>query len=284
MRRMLFSVVFVLVSMLVISSCSLTENDPVLDSEDIVSSDNQQMDTKAWDDRPLFQMPVPGGESWSVSTWSGHNPDRAADMNWGSYAESDYGKRIEASFSGKVTVSKYSTTSGYGNYVVIDHGAGWKTLYAHLKSRNVSVGEIVHSGHKIGECGHSSALYTFATHLHYEQQYNGSPTSIKFNGTTLTYYEKKNYTSKNYSKATGTVNTSGGTLNVRSGPGTSYPIVGTKNNGETINIYSQAYGQTVSGPYGTSAVWDHIHDGYVSDAYIYTGSDGLVAPVENNFF
>lgn len=145
------------------------------------------------------------------------------------------------------------------------------------------MGDIVHSGQKIGECGHSSAKYNIATHLHFEQRYNGSPVSIQFNGTTLTYYQKKNYTSKNTSKATGTVNTSGSTLNVRSGPGTGYPIVGTVSKGEKVYIYSQAYGTTVSGPYGNSKIWDHIHKGYVSDAYIYTGSDGLVAPLENSF-
>ncbi len=278
-KNMLGFLLMVSALMLALYSCSLSDNSDLGVSEtDLPETDVAQ--TMSYSDRPKFQMPVPGGQSWSVSTWSGHNPRLAADLNWGSYAESDYGKRIEASFSGKVITSKYSTTTGYGHYVVIDHGKGWTTLYAHLKSRDVSVGQRVHTGQKIGECGHSSAKYSFATHLHYEQRYNGSATYIKFNGTQLVYYQKKNYTSKNYKSATGTVNTSGATLNVRSGPGTSYPVVATVKKGEKVAIYSQAYGTKITGPYGSSTIWDHIHEGYVSDTYIYTGSDGLVAPLE----
>lgn len=68
-------------------------------------------------------------------------------------------------------------------------------------------------------------------------------------------------------------------LNVRSGPGTGYPIVRVLSEGSRVRIYCQTTGTWVSGPYGTSNVWDNIGSGqYVSDAYIYTGSDGYVAP------
>ncbi|GAA2286801.1 hypothetical protein GCM10010145_66980 [Streptomyces ruber] len=68
-------------------------------------------------------------------------------------------------------------------------------------------------------------------------------------------------------------------LNVRSGPGTQYGIVGTLPAGAQVSIRCQRTGTTVSGPYGTSNIWDSIASGqYVSDAYVYTGSDGYVAP------
>ncbi|WP_055626922.1 SH3 domain-containing protein [Streptomyces hirsutus] len=67
-------------------------------------------------------------------------------------------------------------------------------------------------------------------------------------------------------------------LNVRSGPGTSYGIVRTLPVGAQVPIYCQTPGTTVTGPYGTSNIWDNISNGqYVSDAYVKTGSDGYVA-------
>ncbi|BBC35620.1 hypothetical protein SGFS_069140 [Streptomyces graminofaciens] len=68
-------------------------------------------------------------------------------------------------------------------------------------------------------------------------------------------------------------------LNVRSGPATSYGIVRVLAEGARVPIFCQTPGQTISGPYGTTKVWDNIGDGeYISDAYVYTGSDGYVAP------
>ncbi|MEU6103254.1 peptidase [Streptomyces flaveolus] len=66
-------------------------------------------------------------------------------------------------------------------------------------------------------------------------------------------------------------------LNVRSGPGTGYGIVRVLSEGARVPIYCQTPGTTVTGPYGTSNVWDNIGNGYVSDTYVRTGSDGYVA-------
>lgn len=67
-------------------------------------------------------------------------------------------------------------------------------------------------------------------------------------------------------------------LNVRSGPSTNSAVVRTLPAGTSVSIRCQRYGQRVSGPYGTSEIWDCIGSGqYVSDAYIKTGSDGFVA-------
>ncbi|WP_327704242.1 peptidase [Streptomyces decoyicus] len=68
-------------------------------------------------------------------------------------------------------------------------------------------------------------------------------------------------------------------VKVRQGPGTNYPAVRTLAEGARIQIRCQRHGQSVSGPYGTSDVWDCIGSGqYVSDAYVRTGSSGMVAP------
>ncbi|MFF4259429.1 SH3 domain-containing protein [Streptomyces sp. NPDC001663] len=67
-------------------------------------------------------------------------------------------------------------------------------------------------------------------------------------------------------------------LNVRSGPGTQYGIVRVLPEGAKVPIYCQTPGTTVTGPYGTSKIWDNIDDGeFVSDAYVLTGTDGYVA-------
>ncbi|MGV9563320.1 SH3 domain-containing protein [Streptomyces sp. NPDC003480] len=66
-------------------------------------------------------------------------------------------------------------------------------------------------------------------------------------------------------------------LRVRSGPGTGYGVVRTLPEGAKVPIYCQTPGTTVTGPYGTSNIWDSIDDGeYVADAYVHTGSDGYV--------
>ncbi|MBB6418707.1 SH3 domain-containing protein [Streptomyces sp. AK010] len=68
-------------------------------------------------------------------------------------------------------------------------------------------------------------------------------------------------------------------LNVRSGPGTGYALVRVLPEGARVTIFCQRPGTTVTGPYGTTNIWDNIDDGeYVSDAYVQTGSDGYVRP------
>ncbi|MET7913892.1 peptidase [Streptomyces avermitilis] len=68
-------------------------------------------------------------------------------------------------------------------------------------------------------------------------------------------------------------------VNVRSGPGTHYSVVRTLPEGASVPIYCQRPGESVSGPYGTTSLWDCIANAqYVSDAYVKTGSDGYVAP------
>lgn len=61
---------------------------------------------------------------------------------------------------------------GYGNYILIDHGNGFATLYGHLTSVNVNVGDNVTKGHQIGTMG--STGYSTGYHLHFELRYNGT--------------------------------------------------------------------------------------------------------------
>ncbi|MEV0000591.1 SH3 domain-containing protein [Streptomyces sp. NPDC050848] len=67
-------------------------------------------------------------------------------------------------------------------------------------------------------------------------------------------------------------------VNVRSGPGTQYRIVRTLALDVRVPILCQTTGERVTGPYGTTNIWDNIASGeFISDAYVKTGSDGFVA-------
>lgn len=63
--------------------------------------------------------------------------------------------------------------SGYGNHIVINHGFGYQTLYAHLSKYNVKVGQKVKRGDIIGFIG--STGRSEAPHLHYEVHVNKEP-------------------------------------------------------------------------------------------------------------
>ena len=83
-----------------------------------------------------------------------------------------YNSSIYAAKAGQVIISEYS--SSYGNYVVVYHGAGNTTLYAHMSSRKVSVGQQVKQGDVLGITG--STGNSTGPHLHFE---------IKENNTTI---------------------------------------------------------------------------------------------------
>ena len=80
-----------------------------------------------------------------------------------------YTSPIYAAKAGTVIISQYS--SSYGNYVVISHGTGNTTLYAHMSSIKVSVGTYVQQGQTIGITG--STGHSTGPHLHFEVVENG---------------------------------------------------------------------------------------------------------------
>ncbi len=73
---------------------------------------------------------------------------------------------ILAADSGKVIVAGWPDNAGYGNRIVIDHGNGYETLYAHLSKIYVVAGQTVNRGDTIGQMG--STGRSTGTHLHFE--------------------------------------------------------------------------------------------------------------------
>lgn len=98
-----------------------------------------------------------------------------------------YGSAIYAADSGTVVASSDGWNGGWGNYVMIDHGNGMQTLYAHMSSRAVSVGQTVSRGQTIGYVG-STGMSTGA-HLHFEMYINGSriDPQTRYPGMSFTY-------------------------------------------------------------------------------------------------
>lgn len=80
------------------------------------------------------------------------------------------GTKVYAANAGTVTTSGYS--SAWGNYIIINHGGGYTTLYAHLSRRSVAKGDKVKQGDVIGQSGNTG--YSTAPHLHFEINKDGS--------------------------------------------------------------------------------------------------------------
>ena len=112
-----------------------------------------------------FTWPVPGFTNISCGYSSGH---KAIDISGG--GRTIYGTPIVAADSGKVVTATYHYS--YGNYVMIDHGGGYSTLYAHASSLTVSAGQTVTKGQTIAYVG--STGNSTGPHLHFEVRVNGN--------------------------------------------------------------------------------------------------------------
>lgn len=79
---------------------------------------------------------------------------------------------VTAAQAGKVKASGWNN-GGYGNRVLIDHGGGIETLYAHLETVAVAVGDVVEAGAYLGDMG--STGNSSGKHLHFEIRKGGIP-------------------------------------------------------------------------------------------------------------
>ncbi|MEI6312601.1 MAG: M23 family metallopeptidase [Bacteroidota bacterium] len=125
---------------------------------------------------------------------------RTPRMHTGLDFTAPIGTDIFCTGKGKVVAVEYNS-GGYGNHVIIDHGYGYQSHYAHMSRFNCKVGQEVNRGDLIGFVG--STGKSTGPHLHYEIIYNGEkidPVHFFYNDLTNAQYEQMLELSKNAAK------------------------------------------------------------------------------------
>jgi hypothetical protein len=107
-----------------------------------------------------------------VVIYDGENVDSCSPHCYQGHPGYDWsmteGTPIHATSSGIVETTRFNLTTGYGNYIVINHPDGFRTLYAHLRANtpfNVSVGDVVGQGDIVGWSGNTGN--STGAHLHF---------------------------------------------------------------------------------------------------------------------
>ena len=119
-----------------------------------------------------YTYPLPSGYRYVTSKFGyrNHPVTGVYKLHTGVDISAPNGTAIYAAQSGTVIIAGYS--SAWGNYVVINHGGGITTLYAHMSKILTTKGATVSAGTQIGKVG--STGYSTGNHLHFEVRQNGS--------------------------------------------------------------------------------------------------------------
>jgi len=124
----------------------------------------------SYSDSSILGWPIEAGVYYFISSEQGWRSLNGIEENHlGMDIACAAGTDILAANGG--TVVKSEEHWSYGNYVLIDHGGGISTLYAHMDACLVKEGESVSAGQLIGHCGLTG--YTLGYHLHFEVRENG---------------------------------------------------------------------------------------------------------------
>jgi murein DD-endopeptidase MepM/ murein hydrolase activator NlpD len=116
---------------------------------------------------------VASSSSVKIGSSSGYRRDpftRRAKFHSGVDIKAKWGDPIAASQAGRIQFAGWY--HGYGNLVIVDHGGGITTYYAHLSSFEVTSGDLVQRGTVVGNAG--STGRATSPHLHYEVRINGN--------------------------------------------------------------------------------------------------------------
>ncbi len=119
-----------------------------------------------------------------------HPIQKIPKMHYGIDFTAPRGTPIHSTGDGKVEKILYKKT-GYGTHVIINHGYGYKTLYAHMSKVDVKVGDEVKRGNVIGKVGNTGS--STAPHCHYEVIYQGqkvNPLNYCLDGLTPEEYQQ----------------------------------------------------------------------------------------------
>lgn len=119
-----------------------------------------------------FMWPLPAGNNVVTCKYGmrTHPITGKRKLHTGVDLRAATGTKVYAANKGTVTTSGYS--SAWGNYIIISHGGGITTLYAHMSKRSVSKDDKVKQGDIIGYSGNTG--YSTAPHLHFEISKNGA--------------------------------------------------------------------------------------------------------------
>jgi len=123
---------------------------------------------------PAIQ-PVANKDLRRIGSYFGYRTDpfyKVTKFHEGIDFTATVGTDIYATGDGTVASIEYSRR-GYGNMVIISHGFGYETVYAHMSKMNVKPGQKVKRGQVIGHVGNTGK--STSPHLHYEVRKNGLP-------------------------------------------------------------------------------------------------------------
>ncbi|SDD27630.1 M23 family metallopeptidase [Auraticoccus monumenti] len=184
------SVLSTIGSLAAVAALALAGFSALLPAAPAAASEESTTTTQA---RPLLKVPFPCHQEWRGVTFAGHERALAIDFNQGS-GDSDLGRPVKASAAGTVSTARFLSGQGFGEYVIINHGGGWQTVYAHLQrgSTTVSVGDRVSATTTIGRVG-KTGLVDSTSHLHYEQRLNGDDVRIVFGRSNAVQYYATDY-------------------------------------------------------------------------------------------
>lgn len=139
---------------------------------------------------PAIQ-PVSNKDLRRIGSYFGYRTDpfyKVSKFHEGIDFTAPIGTEIYATGDGVVKTIEYSR-GGYGNMIVISHGFGYETAYAHMNKMNIKQGQKVKRGQVIGFVGNTGK--STAPHLHYEVRKNGTaidPINFFFNDITPEEY------------------------------------------------------------------------------------------------
>lgn len=129
---------------------------------------------------------ISSGYGWRSDPFSGSSSWHGG-IDIATYGMANY---ILAAENGQVSLAQWY--GDYGNCIIIDHGGGTATLYGHLSSIQVRVGQTVSRGQRIGRAGTTGR--STGVHLHFEvREYNKPPARYYNNGTPDYRYNPMNY-------------------------------------------------------------------------------------------
>jgi len=122
--------------------------------------------------------------------WRIHPIYKISKFHYGMDFTAPLGTDVYATGNGTV-IGMVSSQRGFGKHIIIDHGFGYSSVYAHLSNFNVRIGQKVKRGDIIGYVGNTGT--SVANHLHYEIKLNGQnvdPVNYYFEDLSSGEYEK----------------------------------------------------------------------------------------------